>query len=258
MALNMTQIAEKNLRHFLLCIGRYMEHEEYDRERIHWIVPRSPVSYYNAVLQTQLQSHEVSSEIEKFIERLQYWKVFGHWFITPSTQPSGLDALLVQHEFTFIEEEPQLFYDLNQTDSLPPQRADLEVQLVRNQASLDVYAGILAHGFEDSAWVSEVFQRLGLSDQAPFQHYVGYFEGSPIATASLLNCGDTAGVYFVCVHPNYRRRGFGIAILIDVLRKAWQQGYKHVTLGATTEGYDLYLKLGFQKVCDFRFYEFKY
>jgi GNAT superfamily N-acetyltransferase len=234
-----------------------MEHEEYDHERIHWIIPQSPVSYYNAVLRNQLQSNEVSHEIEQFAERLQYWKVSGHWFVTPSHQPHELAAMLVQHGFTFIEEEPQLFYDLTQTDSLPSQRTDLEIQPVGSQASLDVYVDILEHGFEDSVWVGEVFQRLGLSDDDPFQHYVGYFEGNPIATASLLNCGDTAGVYFVCVHPDYRRRGFGIAILIDVLRKARQQGYKHITLGATTEGYDLYLRLGFQKVCDFSFYEFK-
>lgn len=258
MTFNMTQIAEKNLRHFLLCIGRCIEHEEYDREEIHWIIPRSPVSYYNAVLRNQIKSHEVTEEIEHFIARLQYWKTPGYWFATPSSQPDELAAMLVQHGFTFIEEEPQLFYDLTQTSSLPSPRADFEIQPVRTQAALDLYANILSHGFEDSVWVGEVFQRLGLSEQAPFQHYVGYFAGEPIATASLLNCGDTAGVYFVCVHPNYRRRGFGSAILMDVLQKAQYQGYKHMTLGATREGYDLYLRLGFQKVCDFIFYEFKH
>lgn len=57
------------------------------------------------------------------------------------------------------------------------------------------------------------------------------------------------------VHSEYRRQGFGTTMLINTLQNARHRRYKKVILGTSEQGYNLYLRLGFQHVCTFKFYE---
>jgi len=102
-----------------------------------------------------------------------------------------------------------------------------------------------------------MYGRIGLGDDVPWRHYVGWLGNQPVATASLLMAAGVAGVYFVLTVPEARRRGIGGAITEAALRDARELGYRVGVLGASGMGLPLYRRLGFEEYCRIAVYEWR-
>jgi ribosomal protein S18 acetylase RimI-like enzyme len=88
------------------------------------------------------------------------------------------------------------------------------------------------------------WQRLLLHE--PEGCFVAEWEGSPAGTATTTRYGqDLAWIGMVLVHPNYRRRGIGMALLQQCLD--YLQDVPCIKLDATPLGKELYQQLGFQE-----------
>lgn len=57
---------------------------------------------------------------------------------------------------------------------------------------------------------------------------------------------DTAGVYFLCTRPVFRRKGMGAAVTEACLQTAKRAGVSRAVLYASAMGQSVYEKLGFQ------------
>lgn len=56
------------------------------------------------------------------------------------------------------------------------------------------------------------------------------------------------GVFNMEVHPEFRRQGMGTSLLSAVARQAAAAGAEELALNATPEGYELYLRRGFELI----------
>lgn len=82
--------------------------------------------------------------------------------------------------------------------------------------------------------------------RAPWQMYVGYLQGRPVATSLLFNGAGVAGLYAVGVLPAARRQGLGSAISLRPMLDARRQGYRYAVLFSSRLGIPVYRRLGFR------------
>ena len=157
-------------------------------------------------------------------------------------------------------DEPAMEADLRAGPPLLPPVDGLVVDRVRTVAALDEYRAVLAGGFgegpPEAAWVAEVFGRIGLGDDVPWQHLLGRLDDEPAATAAVFfSPREVAGLYFVCTTPAVRRRGIGAAITAAAMQVAVEHGCTSAVLGSSPMGEGVYRRLGFEEVFRYRLLE---
>ena len=80
-------------------------------------------------------------------------------------------------------------------------------------------------------------------------------EGSPAAVALALHHGDDCGVSFVATVPKQRRRGLATLVMRQALVDAQRHGCTTTTLQATEVGEQLYMNLGYRRLCVMQLWE---
>lgn len=82
---------------------------------------------------------------------------------------------------------------------------------------------------------------------APEGCFLAEYQGSPAGTATTVSYGTDLGwIGMVLVHPDWRRRGVGAALLRHALRHLESGGVRCVRLDATPQGQPVYERLGFE------------
>ena len=79
-----------------------------------------------------------------------------------------------------------------------------------------------------------------------FRTYLALLNGKPVGTSQLFLSRGVAGIYNVSCIPEARGRGIGTAITLAPLLEARQKGYRIGILQASSKGYGIYRRLGFQ------------
>jgi ribosomal protein S18 acetylase RimI-like enzyme len=93
------------------------------------------------------------------------------------------------------------------------------------------------------AWVDATMAH-GIA-ACPWQIYLGYLDGRPVASNMLVLGGGVASIYAVATVPSAQRKGIGAAITLKPLLDARDIGYTCAVLFASEEGYPVYRRLGF-------------
>ena len=110
--------------------------------------------------------------------------------------------------------------------------------------------------FPDAATDAMARLEAGLTDPHYLaQHrYVGYLEGTPVATSALVLEAGIAGIYAVATLPEARGKGIGTVMTALPLLEARRLGYRVGILQASAMGYPIYRKMGFRDVCKYDLY----
>jgi GNAT superfamily N-acetyltransferase len=93
---------------------------------------------------------------------------------------------------------------------------------------------------------------LKLIEQPGWFIYVGYVDGQPVTSSSLLLSGQTAGVYWVGTIETHRKRGLGEAMTWHALREGARRGATVGILQASNMGKPIYERMGFHVVSPYR------
>ena len=98
--------------------------------------------------------------------------------------------------------------------------------------------------FIEEQGVSEADDLDGLDDVAI--HLLVSLESKPVGTARLLTKKGTLKVGRVCILPEARGRGLGVALIQKSIEIARAEGVPRVYLGAQTSAVGFYERLGFE------------
>lgn len=256
-ALAMVSPIEANFADFILSMGTAGGGRRRDG-RATWIVGGSPISYHNALIDCAATSlREAAEVVAGFLAELQAADIPGTWHLSSSMTPSGLEGLLVDAGFRFVSTEPMMRLDLSTWSG--DAATALSIEVVSDVDGLDRYRTVLADGFgegpPEAEWVADVFGVIGFDGN--WHHLVGSDDGAPVATASVLLTGATAGLYFVATRPAWRRRGHGAAMTSAALDLARTAGADLAVLGSSAVGHSLYRSLGFTDAGEHRIYEWQ-
>jgi GNAT superfamily N-acetyltransferase len=213
---------------------------------------------FNGVLSAKLDPNSVRATIDSLQAKIDEQGAPALWYIGPQSKPENLGSLLEQHGLQPIGEMPGMAIDLVLVDDKPDTITNFTIQKVRDAEMQALWARIAAvgTGFSDIATDAMVRIEATLTDpQYKAQpRYIGFFNGTPVATAALVLDSGVAGIYAVATIPEARRRGIGRIMTAMPLLEARRIGYRVGILQASSMGYSIYKKLGFRDVCKYRKY----
>src|SRR5262245_59083221 len=255
---DVAMLIESNVAEFLLTMGRIGGGSERADAEITWTAGGSPIGYHNAVLRCHASRARGRALVEEWRSELCSRSLPGSWHLSPTMRPRGLAEHLTQAGFEDGSEEPAMAAVLSDLSATSP-LADLEIARVKTRDDLADYRSVLAAGFgegpREADWVASVFAKAGVAGDGPWRHIVGRVGGETVATASLLLTEATAGIYFVCTCPGFRRRGIGAAMTSAAMVEAARSGARHAVLGSSPMGHGIYERLGFRTIFPYRLFE---
>lgn len=126
---------------------------------------------------------------------------------------------------------------------------EIEVRRVEAGAVLNDFRAIGSTCFHvPIAWFSEVFDEQ-VAARGTFVCWVGYRDGTPVATAASVRSNGAIGIYNVATAPEYRRRGYGEAITRYAIDASVREsGAGRLVLQSTSQGHGIYDRMGFRPV----------
>jgi hypothetical protein len=109
------------------------------------------------------------------------------------------------------------------------------IEYVNNPKMLEAWIQISAEGFGGGDYQNfyEAYARLG------------YLDGRPVTSSTLLLAGGIASIYDVSTPLTLRRQGFGSAITWAMMQEARKRGYEYAWIWSSPMGKSVYSKLGF-------------
>lgn len=124
---------------------------------------------------------------------------------------------------------------------------DIDIRKVDTPQLFQQWLPTAAEGLEIDSQAIEDFV-VPLIKEAGTIPFLAFYKGEPAAT-SMVYCDhntSTAGLYFLCTRPTFRRKGLGLAVTEACLQTAKHAGISNAVLYASSMGQSMYEKLGFQ------------
>jgi ribosomal protein S18 acetylase RimI-like enzyme len=87
-------------------------------------------------------------------------------------------------------------------------------------------------------------------------HFMAYLNGVPVGTATFSISPSSAGIWNLATLSEHRKHGIGGALVHEALVEAKRREHDQVMAILMPKGlaWGLFMKLGFQAVCEFPFY----
>jgi GNAT superfamily N-acetyltransferase len=243
---------EENLFAFFASMKGWPKLEVHDEPDHLWTICDVPFPLLNSVLRANLAPERVDDAIQAAIERCRSRHVPMLWWTGPASRPADLGVHLAAKGFRG-RELPGMAVLLSAQPPIPPWPTGLVVEQVTDLDTLTQYCKAFCKGFEMPDFLRDtffdLFRCLGLAPDLPLRHYIGWFEGEPVATSCLFLGAGVGGVYNVATVLQARRRGLGTAMTSTALLQARAEGCQVAILHASEMGAGVYRSLGFEEYC---------
>ena len=125
---------------------------------------------------------------------------------------------------------------------------ELAIRRVDGGRTRDAFCAIGSECFHvPPPWFQEVFESPSVWER--FASFVGYLDGEPVSTASVVASPGGLGVYNVATVPRRQRCGYGEAVMRHALAEARREHeMQRAILQSTPAGLRLYERMGFRAV----------
>ena len=136
----------------------------------------------------------------------------------------------------------------------PPVRKlpEIECRPVLDRATREAFGAVTAVSFDIPTNIARAVYQAERAWQGSYRGFVGVSAGRPVAIAALVAAADALGIYSLATLPEFRRSGYGEAVLRAAVASEQQRtGIQRLVLQSTEAGYSLYRRLGFREVAQF-------
>ena len=131
---------------------------------------------------------------------------------------------------------------------------ELEIRRVTDATDIDVHRQVVTAGFGSDRAVALGTACPDLLDRPECVVYVGYIDGTPVASGLGWRSGSTIGVYSIATVQSARRRGYGTAMTARVVADGVDAGCDVAALQASEMGRPIYERQGFRTVVRYTAY----
>jgi GNAT superfamily N-acetyltransferase len=243
-------VIKANWENYHYCLGRSPTVELSVGKYLTWLVTSMPDHFMNLVVCTELPKDGVNQLIGNALLHFRSLNVTRlSWLIQEEVPAVELKKHLETYGLTFRESfAKEMAADLTglpENISLPN---GLRIVPVEDEATLRKWIHVASIGFGVPNDVEDTWY--GFFAEAvcerPFRTYLALLNGEPVGTSQLFTSAGVAGIYNVTCIPQARGRGIGPAVTLAPLLEARKMGYRVGILQASSMGYKVYQRLGFQ------------
>lgn len=248
---NLPSAIAANFTEEMACFGRELPGAElHEDEELLWFAV-SPT--LNGVLRSRFRSDD-QAYITRRIEAItQYYMKRNatsfSWTINQLSRPADLEQHLRTHGFTLAHTSTIMTLAIAARIRELPTCPNLEIREVSNETELKLMCEIERIGFitptSSIQRYYDMYLRSGFGPGHAWRHFLGYRQGRAVASTSLHLYAGVAGIYGVATLPEARRRGVAASMMLHVLDKAEELGYRIATLSPTDQSQRLYQRIGF-------------
>ncbi|HEX6098225.1 MAG TPA: GNAT family N-acetyltransferase [Thermoanaerobaculia bacterium] len=218
-----------------------------DDGRVFGALTDVPINFFSGIATSRLSEDEVPGIVEMMSARP------FRWWISPASRPENLASILVGLGLQHTYDSTGMTIELRAMDD----GAMPDGLTIRRVTDLEDWERAFIPGFGRPESDRGVWRTVYPQCGDVWTHFAGYLEGEPVATTSLLFCGDLAGVYHVVTLPSARGRGIGRAMTVAALHHARELGSTHAALQSSKMGLGVYRSIGFIPCCDLTLYTWR-
>ncbi|GAB4526851.1 MAG: hypothetical protein Kow0063_01520 [Anaerolineae bacterium] len=249
----LAQAIEANQQAYLIDLVRSPLVRVHQNQELVWFLTGERLPGFNRILHARFETGDVDAKIKAALAPFKAAGLPMLWHIGPGTRPVNLGEHLVAHGLRYVDDEPGMAIDLLALDDDPRLPARLQIELVRDEETLNQWCQTIAQAFDFAEGVANALARIEASlkpGQYPARRlYLGRLARQPVAVALLFLGAGVAGLYGVGTIPGARRQGIGRAMTLVPLLEARARGYRIGTLHASPMGQGIYRRLGFREYC---------
>lgn len=243
--------------------GKLIENETLSR---HLSFPSNPM--FKGVWKTRLSEKEVDAAIDETIAWFKEQNApFFFWWTGGGTTPKDLEERLAQRGLLSMAEQTQELAKgiLSTEQGSPCMVAELSkmnemilaktpsgfaINEVENETQLYDFKNVFVETYAIPEWAGQAWVdatlKIGIG-KTRWRMFVGYLNGSPVATNMLFNGAGVASVYAVATIPSAQGKGIGAAITLKpLLETRDKDGHKYAVLFSTEMGIKVYERIGFR------------
>jgi ribosomal protein S18 acetylase RimI-like enzyme len=129
-----------------------------------------------------------------------------------------------------------------------------DIRKVTDAAGLEDHIRAGAAGFEMPEALLRRTMSGSLAAGDDVAIYVAYEDGRPVGSGLGFQTGRVIGVYNIATVPWARKRGFGVAMTMQIVTDGAARGCDVAVLQASEMGYPIYERLGFRTVVEYMGY----
>ncbi|HKY55338.1 MAG TPA: GNAT family N-acetyltransferase [Anaerolineales bacterium] len=243
-------VIKANWENYHYCLGRSPSVELSVGRYLTWFVTNMPDHFMNLVVCTELPSEGIDNLIK---DALTHFRILNikklSWLIQEQVPPNEIKKQLEAHGLTFRESfATEMAADLRNLSEKPAVPDGLQITAVENEEMLRQWIHVASIGFGIPHDVENIWYEFfaEAACERPFRTYLAFLNNQPVGTSQLFTSAGVAGIYNVTCLPEARGQGIGAAITLAPLFEAREMGYRVGILQASSMGYRVYKRLGFQ------------
>jgi hypothetical protein len=241
---------ESHIFPFIKALRGWQGAEVHDESDILWSITDIPFDLFNSVSRARILPENIDATIQSVVAQAGQRGVPLLWWTGPGTLPADLGKHLERHGFVREDHMPGMAVDLAKLKENLPVSAGFTCQPVEDQAVLKIWGQVFGECFEAPDFAVEAFCDFSnYVNRHTMRSYLGWLDGKPVATSTLMLGEGVANIYNVGTIPAARRRGIGALMTALPLYEARAEGYRVGILDASEMGESVYRSLGFQEYC---------
>ncbi len=250
--------AERILRDCFASFASYPNASLIDDDAAFGVLSTVPITFFSGIAATRLTA---DSDVDRIARPFYARSVPFRWWLTPSTEPANLEALLLERGFRHAYDANGMVADLATVDFDAALPRDLTIRRLTSVDEFASWLDVFMPGFsrppEERAVWRDAYAFFGFEQSSTWAHFVGFVDETPVSTTSVLLAGDLGGIYHVVTLPQARGRGIGRSVTLAAMRHARDRGARRAVLQSSEMGYRVYRAIGFEDVCSLRLYDWK-
>lgn len=249
---------DRNMAAYWAPYGRGADCELHEADGTVWIYTGVATPLFNGVLSANLDAAGVRGVVQALAGRIARRGATAFWWIGPGARPGDIGALLEQQGLKAVGSVPGMAAALANIDDREQPIHGFEILKVEGTEMRALWGDIAAigTGFSEQAvgQLERVESTIDDPRYARQMRYLGYLDGVPVASSALVLESGLAGIYAVATLPEARKQGIGRAMTLAPLLEARALGCETAILQASSAGFPIYAKLGFEEVCRYSLY----
>jgi hypothetical protein len=195
----------------------------------------------------------VGSSVDELVARVRGWGIPARWIVCDASAPDGFEAELHARGLTLADESAGM---VGRIDDVPaPTPGEESLEIVRTSGQFDAWVDVFCDAFgvpPELAVHVDAAHRWHSLQSAVRTYLLVRRRGEAVATGLLHSACGAAGVYGIGVRRAFQKQGLGALATLLTVREGARTGARIAVLQATKDGFPVYQRLGFQKVCTFR------